>query len=308
MKNKIKLGKKPKITIARLITNVAVRAFFFFLFPAVFSTAFAGIRNICTQIGSGKPLEVNSFLITLIAVLAFTVIFGRFFCGFACPFGTYGDVLYTLSSWIQRCFHRKPFRLSARIGNILRYCKYIVLAAVVVLCFTGRDSIVGSLSPWTVFSRLQSLSLPSSQNQIGILFLILISAGMVLEPRFFCRFLCPLGAVFSLLPVLPFSSVSRDRSSCLKGCSLCSRNCPANLNLPDRSLPFSQDNSSEITQNEAFAGRMGECFTCGRCADGCPKSSASAKTMPAGIKGMIWQIIKAVLLAVMCYLLTRLTL
>ena len=47
----------------------------------------------------------------------------------------------------------------------------------------------------------------------GIVLLVLILVGMFFEERFFCRFLCPMGAVFSLLPILPFFTLHRKRET-----------------------------------------------------------------------------------------------
>ena len=90
----------------RTVIGVLTRAVCFFAFPAVWSTAFAGIKYIATQYGSGLPLEWNPFLYALVAVLVLTVVFGRFFCGYACSFGTYGDVLYWLAARVRLFFRR----------------------------------------------------------------------------------------------------------------------------------------------------------------------------------------------------------
>ena len=163
----------------RRVVMIAIRAIFFFLFPTVFSASFAGIKYICTQIAAKQPLEMNAFLITLIAVVAFTVIFGRFFCGFACAFGTYGDVLYGIGQLIRG---KKPFQKLVKtgmlpdrggiihpvLGIIFRFGKYVVLIAAVALCFFNRANIITQLSPWVVFSRLQTYNIQYGHRQRGV--------------------------------------------------------------------------------------------------------------------------------------------
>lgn len=269
--------------------TVVIRGVFFFFFPALFSTAFAGVKYIIGQMSQHQPLQMNAFLWTLFALLAFTILFGRYFCGFACAFGTYGDALYFFTSKIRLMLRKKrkkrgPLQVpvSESLGNKLRYGKYVMLLLMSLLCFVGASNFIAENSPWTLFSQLQSLKLPSNTTGLAVFSLLLISIGMMFVPRFFCRFLCPMGALFSILPIMPFSTVTREKENCLKGCNLCQRNCPAGLSLADK-------NSQERIH-------MGECFNCSKCAYGCPKTNASAITMPGGKPGFIWTIGKALLL------------
>ena len=85
-----------------------------------------------------------------------------------------------------------------------------------------------------------------ADSLIGTGLFLLVTAGMALEPRFFCRFLCPMGAVFSLMPVLPFSVIKRDRENCIPKCKACNLVCPANLEIP--------------SDKEGDNATSGECF------------------------------------------------
>ena len=63
--------------------RTGIQLFFFLLFPSAYTAAFAGIKYIFTQIGAGEMVSVSSFVTVLIALCGYTIIFGRFFCGFA---------------------------------------------------------------------------------------------------------------------------------------------------------------------------------------------------------------------------------
>ena len=91
----------------RLI-RAGVQLAFFIAAPSLFSTAFAGIKSIFLAIAAGQPVEWNSFLTVTAVLLIFTCFFGRHFCGYACAFGSFGDVMYEGFSWIwTKCFRKK---------------------------------------------------------------------------------------------------------------------------------------------------------------------------------------------------------
>ena len=75
----------------RRLTRQIIQIIFFLWMPALYTSAFSGVRYVIEQIRAGKPIEQNAFLVMLIALCGFTILFGRFFCGYACAFGTLGD-------------------------------------------------------------------------------------------------------------------------------------------------------------------------------------------------------------------------
>ena len=208
------------------------------------------------------------------------IVFGRFFCGFACAFGTWGDFVYFISSTVLKKRKKKPLKCFAKAGKILRYLKYVVLLVVLLLCIKGYSSAVAVHSPFSAFSRFHQLKMADSLIGIGLF--LLVTAGMALEPRFFCRFLCPMGAVFSLMPVLPFSVIKRNRENCIPNCKACNLVCPASLEIP--------------SDKEGDNAASGECFSCGKCIGKCPKQNTHN-----GFLGKLWLpmlVVKAVILFV----------
>ena len=185
-------------------------------------------------------------------------------------------------SGVLRRERKKPMLLSEKITEKLSYLKYLVLTVIAVLCFAGVYGKAKGTSPWDVFSMLHAGNLHLQGYLPGVILLIFIIVGMCLEERFFCRNLCPMGAVFSLLPVLPFFALHRDRENCIKGCSGCTKKCPSGIGLPE-------DGSLKVE---------GDCFQCQKCIDTCPK-----KHIHTGIKGLkgneFWfTILRAILLLV----------
>lgn len=274
--------------------DIIIKAFFLLAFPAAWASGFSGIKYLCIQIHSGKPLEMTPFVMVLIGLLVFTIVFGRFFCSRACAFGTYGDVMFFIRTEIARALKKKPPVISDKISQKAKYIKYAILIAVCLLCMFGYDKVVTEGSPWTTFSHIITLKfgVEKTVEVVGFVLFILCSIGMMMDRRFFCRYLCPFGGVFALMPVLLFSMVRRKKSDCISGCSACKNICPANLDLP-----YSDDAESHSHQ---FA--MGECFQCGKCTNICPKENACCPAMPGGTKGIVFDIAKAAILATMLYL------
>lgn len=286
-----------------LSVKVIIRGLFFFIFPAAYSSAFSGAKYAVSRISLGKPIELNPFVMILIGLLAFTILFGRYFCGFACAFGTYGDVLYEISARIRKKFKKRPFALSVKSGLWLKYGKYICAVILLALCYLGKESIIGQISPWTAFSRLEALSLPDRSNIIGVLIFAVLSILMLFEKRFFCRFLCPMGALFAIMPVIPPSQLGRNRSRCFGKCKQCINVCPANITITDTTLDEGGEaNASEIPIQVGDSS-MGECFACGKCVEACPANNIKSNTILKEYKGLIWIAAKGVMLAVLLYFL-----
>ena len=68
-----------------------IQVLYFLFIPSVYTAAFAGVKYIFTQIGAGEKVAMTSFVTVLVVICIYTILFGRFFCGFACAFGTLGD-------------------------------------------------------------------------------------------------------------------------------------------------------------------------------------------------------------------------
>lgn len=256
------LGNLNKKQIKKVHTRLrtVIQLLFFLFIPSVYTAAFAGVKYIFTQLGAGEQIELTSFVTVLAVMCVYTIIFGRFFCGFACAFGGLGDGVHALYVWICKKMKKKPVQMPEAIADRISVLKYAVLVLIALLCFGGVYGKAQGTSPWDVFSMLHAGNFGLQGYIPGLIILILLLVGMCLEERFFCRTFCPMGAVFSLLPVLPFFALHRDRDNCLKGCKACTRKCPSNIGLPETG-------SLKVE---------GDCFQCQKCIDTCPKGNIHA--------------------------------
>ncbi|MBO4876458.1 MAG: 4Fe-4S binding protein [Ruminococcus sp.] len=254
MKNKIHPIQTVR-TIIQLISFVTV--------PALFITVFSSIGGIITSVISGSFVlnENLGRIILVLAVFLVTLLFGRYFCGFICSFGTMQDLLNAVGKLIPY-----KVKISEKADKYLKLLKYAVLAFVATgvwgFSVTG-DSL---WSPWTVFGIYTSLSAWSSLEYfltLGGLLLLLIVIGSLFIERFFCKYLCPLGAIFSLLSRTRLYPVKRKSGKC-GNCRLCTSKCAMSIPL---------HRYDEVSS--------GECINCMKCAENCPKDNISADTLPA---------------------------
>lgn len=235
--------------------RMVVQVGFFLVAPAVYHSAFAAVKQAATALGQGKPLEWNEFTLQFVLLIALTICFGRYFCGWACAFGAVNDWVYKLSQLLQKRFKKKLPALPDPVIPYLQWLKYLVLLVILLLCFFGLGNVVNQNSPWTTFSLIRSGHFTLAGYAVSLILLLLLLAGMACHERFFCQFFCPLGAVFSLIPVLPFLGPKRSADQCPERCGACRRVCPVSLLL------------------EADSPKQGECIRCGRCILTCPKKN-----------------------------------
>ena len=156
--------------------RTGVQLFFFVSMPGAFVAGFSGVKQIFLHIGAGEVLSVDSFTLSLLGLCGFTLLFDRFFCGYACAFGSLGDAVWALSGLIQKkLFHRKKqLCLPERAVLLGQKVKYLLLAWLVALYVTRQEKMLTGASPWEVFSRLTALHLPPEGFGVGIGLLVLI--------------------------------------------------------------------------------------------------------------------------------------
>ena len=276
--------KKLKALHAGL--RAVVQLLFFIFLPSAFTAAWGGIKNACSQVGLHALIEQTAFVKVLLFLCLYTMLFGRFFCGYACAFGSIGDALHAVYLKICRKMKRRPLKLPGRLAAMMSLIKYLILALAVVLCCLGMYGQLKGTSPWDIFSMLRAGNPRFEGYRAGLVIFILLLIGMFFCERFFCRFFCPMGAVFSLLPVLPLFSLQRDRKECLKGCSACTRMCPSDIELP---ASFS-------------AAVRGDCFQCQKCIETCPQGNVHCGFKWLRGNEMWFTILRAVVLALLLHL------
>lgn len=235
----------------------------FILFPGLFITALSALRDLVTAFMDGSFSFGGLFpqIILVLMVFLVTALWGRFFCGFLCSFGMLQELLFFFPG---RVVFRKV-RIPERFDSVMKYVKYGILAFIAAGVWILALPVDSSWDPWGVFGMLVSGNLSVVSQAIptvGFALLLAIAAASLLVERFFCRYLCPLGALFAVVSRKRLYKIRRRSDTCTN-CGLCTRTCSMGIDVPGKDAVVS-----------------GECIQCMQCLTACPKESLSAN--PAG--------------------------
>lgn len=217
---------------------------------ALGSCPLGALQNSITAANKKIPFYIVGTL------LLFGVLLGRVICGFLCPFGLIQELLYKIPS---------PKLKKNRITKVLSKMKYVILIVFVI--------VISFINKYPAFCKLVCpagtleggiplvLKNDSIAAMTGILFnwkvtiLIIIIVGSIFIYRDFCRFICPLGAIYAFFNKISIFGVCVDESKCIH-CDKCIRECKMDIScVGDK-----------------------ECIQCGECKKVCPTGAIISKT------------------------------
>lgn len=237
------------------------------LYPMNFFLRIDPLAALSTILSSGG---FESILIWSFAVVLLTLVFGRFFCGFICPMGTLSHLAEKIAA-LRKKMSELPDKWEYRE---LYSVKYYIFLSLCVLALIGSNQF-GLLDPISLSTRSFAKAVFPAVNfaffgesalkvtyhafAIFLIFALLITFAARL-PRFFCRVLCPLGALFGFLNAASLFRISRDKTKC-GDCNICGMTC-----------------SGAANPHSDF--RVSECLLCFRCLRACGKNALSYSFMP----------------------------
>lgn len=215
---------------------------------------FCPYAAVCFGLRGGSLLRLGAVamggaIVFGLAVLAYSIFWGRRFCAWLCPLGTLQEWFHGLRGKKYRVRHRQPYYVDRKLA----WVKYAVLTATVLLATLGLGYIYIRLCPMYALSLLPRLAWP------GLILLLAISAGALFSSRPWCRWLCPYAALMNVFQWLGETAgirrkkVKRNLERCTD-CGVCSLYCPMNINIAESEYVHSPD-----------------CIHCGLCADKCPR-------------------------------------
>lgn len=198
-------------------------------------------------------------------IILFGLLLGRTICGFLCPIGLGQDLLYKIKT---------PKLKKSKFTRIFSYFKYVVLIALVVILplLLAVPGFCEFICPaGTLEGGVGLLSNPENAGSLGMLgplfswkftLLILIVVACIFVYRAFCRFLCPLGALYGFFCRIALLGVKLDKEKCTD-CGLCISACRLDI--------------KKVGDHE--------CIHCGACIAVCPTKAISWKGAKLLVRG-----------------------
>ena len=223
---------------------------------AVTACPMGALQNALSDSGKRTPYYMLGI------IMLYGLMLGRWICGWLCPTGLFQDLLYKIKT---------PKLKKNRATRVLSYFKYVVLVffgVIIPLMYAFRDFPLPAFCKYicpagTLGGAIGLLINPSNTGMFGMLgplftwkFVLMISfvVGSVFIYRLFCRFVCPLGALYSLFNKVALLGIRLDRSRCVD-CGKCISVCKMDINhVGDH-----------------------ECIHCGDCVGVCPTKAISWK-------------------------------
>ncbi|GLI58332.1 4Fe-4S ferredoxin [Propionigenium maris DSM 9537] len=228
---------------------------------------FGALESFYSLVTKGEFIKkvFYSNIVFAVGSTVLTLIFGRIFCGWICALGTLQDLFGRLG---MKIFKRR-YTISREWDGSLRYMKYVVLLGIIYFTWRTGQLVINSMDPFVAYSHIAAgMEELLKEYAVGFGILVAMLLSSVFYERLFCRYLCPLGAYYSIVGRFSFFKIKRKKSSCVD-CKMCDRSCPAALDI----------SSSER------ADTKGECLSCMKCVEACPTVQNSLEASVAG-KGM----------------------
>jgi polyferredoxin len=215
-----------------------------------------------------------SGLFILLAIVAVSIVAKKSFCSWLCPIGTLSEALWTLG---QKIF-RRNLDLPRWIDLPLRSLKYLLLGFF-VLSIVGMSTEALRAFIFSPYNKMADVKMYMFFADISSFSLYVIGGLMLLSvviKNFWCRFLCPYGALLGIIGWLSPLKITRTSSTCID-CMLCTKACPAGIKVHKAGRVWSD-----------------ECMSCMACVQVCPvketlevRASSRGRRIPVWVVGSI---------------------
>ncbi len=221
----------------------------------------ASLMNLKVLLLTGQVPAIHAAgMFLLIAFVAISWVFRKSFCGWLCPVGTVSEYLWRLGKYALG----RNFRLPRVLDIGLRSLKYILLGLFLYAVISMPVLAIRAFqaSPFGLIDDVKMLNFFRFLSTAGAIVLASLVVASVYVQNFWCRYLCPYGALLGVVSATSPLGIRRDTNLCID-CGKCSRECPS-------ALPVDQ----------LVSIRSAECTGCLACVASCPAEGALFLSTP----------------------------
>lgn len=216
---KLKKNKFGKLQIARRLTQLV----------------FVGILI------AGLYMDMRMVIMVLLPA---TLLFGNFFCGWVCPYGTIQELMGNVGKLI----FKKHFKMPRSIQKYMQYLRYVLF----VILMIGIADVI--LTPLNGYGSFLGLFMDNGETVVATIALVIMGIYLFLAIFFerpFCNYLCTEAAKYGVLSMPRIFSIKRNEETCIN-CHKCDKVCPMNIDVSKHAQV-----------------RNGQCINCFKCTDVC---------------------------------------
>jgi len=196
----------------------------------------------------------------LVVFLSISLLFRKAFCSWLCPIGTLSEYLWRAG----RRLVRGNFALPRWLDVPLRGLRYLLLGFFVwAISSMSAEAIAGFMrSPYGLIADVKMLNFFRHIGETGTIFLGILVVASLFVQNFWCRYLCPYGALMGLAALFSPARIRRDAQACID-CGKCAVVCPSRLPV-----------------DTLFSVKSAECTACMECVAVCPAQGALWAGLP----------------------------
>lgn len=240
---------------------------------------FGALESLYAVLFSGAFIQkiFAGTLVLFVITVVIALLFRRSFCGLLCPFGALQEFFGKIGNLL---FKKRP-TVPDIIDKPLRYLKYLILALTVYMAWYTGGLWMSPYDPYVAYGHITNVASTISEDPAAIFGFVLLGVsllGSIIYDRFFCKYLCPMGAFYGILGKVSPTKVVRNVDTCVN-CNACTKSCPVNIDV-----------AKQVKVTSA------ECINCNECVAACPvKGALEVKTSKWTLKPLHMLIIVVVL-------------
>ena len=217
---------------------------------------YGGLESMLSIVAVGtflKRIVIGTFVLFGTTVVL-AVAMRRSFCGQICAFGALQEFFGKIGA---KLFKKRPV-MPKKLDRVLRYLKFVVLGVTVAMAWITGELWITPYDPFNALGHLADFNALLTSYLVGFIVLVITLLGSIVYDRFFCKYLCPAGALYGLIGKASPYAVRINEDACIQ-CGKCSRACPMNIDVMN-----------------AKKGRVTslECINCNECVNACPVQGA----------------------------------